>query len=186
MLRSDYPHVGLLDVRDRTLWIARRTIGLGAWLGVSRRGENRPDRISHARMLRGGTNTTSTANKDRFLCYWYHTPDSPDESALMPLRGQPINKTEAHLLIRVDPTWNYSECAFIPRSETRRIASSLRQQHRWAAMIFAAYANTQPAPPYPLTYHIISERPDDAVPCVERFDPASGQAPPAKPKLGKD
>ena len=52
-----------------------------------------PAKVSHARMLKGGSNAASTAEKDRFVCFWFRTPHSGD----IPVHFHPIARTK--------PTW---------------------------------------------------------------------------------
>ena len=87
-VRCDYAHVGLYDVQDRKVWIAKKKWGVV------------PVRVSHAKLLLGGTQDTSTVTKDRFLCYWYHTPNTGEGH----VHGYPIEWDEGHLMVRIDPT----------------------------------------------------------------------------------
>ena len=36
-------------------------------------------RTSHARLITGAENATSTVWKDRFLCYWFYTPNTGED-----------------------------------------------------------------------------------------------------------
>src|SRR5678810_1428362 len=56
-----YPHVGLYDCRERRVWVAKPLAGQAI-------------RTSHARLITGADNATSTVWKDRFLCFWFYTP----------------------------------------------------------------------------------------------------------------
>ena len=152
LLSLDYPHVGLYDVSERKLWIARRRWGIA------------PVHISHARLLRGGTQQTSTADKDRFLCYWYHTPGSGEGH----VHGYPIEWDEGHLLVRLDPNWNYRSQRFIPGTDTARIEANIEQQYRWGRRIFEAYVAQNP--PHPLSWHLIGPRPADSLFYIARIE----------------
>lgn len=154
-LRIDYPHVGLYDVSKREIWIARRRWGVD------------PIRVSHARLLQGGSNTASTADKDRFVCFWCHTPGTGHGY----VQGFPIEWQEAHLLIRLDPNWSYSAGQFIPNTDTARIEKNIDQQYAWGQKIFQAYQHLQPA--FPLSWHMIGPRPTDSMFYIERVEPRS-------------
>ncbi len=151
-LRVDYPHVGLYDVEDRNLWIARKRFG------------KTPSNISHARLLLGGTNATSTADKDRFVCYWFHTPGSGNG----PVQGYPIEWQEGHLLVRLDPNWSYATQNYIPNADARRIEKNIDQQYEWAKRIFESYAARHPA--FPLSWHMIGPRAKDSMFYIERVE----------------
>lgn len=151
-LRVDYAHVGLYDVADRRLWIARKRWGIV------------PVRISHARMLIGGTQTTSTADKDRFICYWYHTPGTGDGF----VHGHPIDWSEGHLLIRSDPNWNYTSRTFIPNTDTAKIEKNAKQQYNVGRRIFESYAAKKPE--FPLTWHLIGPRVKDSIFEIQRVE----------------
>lgn len=151
-LRADYPHVGLFDVEDGRPWVARKR-----W-GVS------PVQISHARLLVGGTQNTSTADKDRFICYWYHTPNSGEGY----VHGYPIEWDEAHLLIRLDPNWNYLTQSFIPGSDTRKVEANIERQFDWGKKIFQLYVDTKRT--FPISYHMVGPRAADSMFYVERME----------------
>ncbi len=55
-----YPHVGLYDCKVRKVWVAKPLAGQAI-------------RTSHARLITGADNATSTVWKDRFLCFWFYT-----------------------------------------------------------------------------------------------------------------
>lgn len=152
-VRPDYAHVGLLDTTDRELWIARRKFNVT------------PIRVSHARLLTGGSNTASVADKDRFLCYWYHTPDTGTGL----LHGYPIEWDEAHLMVRLDPTWDYRNQTLLSNAtDAHRIEQNIEQQYRWGQYIFDSYA--QLAPKFPLSWHLIGPRPADSMFYIQRFE----------------
>ena len=153
-VRVDYAHVGLYDVAERKLWIARRRWGVV------------PVHISHARLLHGGTQQTSTADKDRFVCYWYHTPGTGEGH----VHGYPIEWDEGHLLIRLDPNWNYRARRFIPSTDTAKIESNIEQQYRWGKLIFESYVAR--APRHPLSWHLIGPRPADSMFYIQRVEGA--------------
>ena len=152
-LSSAYPHVGLFDVADRSLWIAKNRWRLSA------------SKVSHARLLQGGGSESSTADKDRFVCFWFHTPNSGQG----PLQGYPIEWTEGHLIIRLDPSWSYSQQTFIPPSRTRQVDRNLDEQFRWGRMIFDAYLAVRPD--FPLSYHMVGTRAAESTFYVDRVEP---------------
>ncbi len=151
-LRADYAHVGLYDATAHELWIARNRWGMPA------------SRVSHARLLQGGTQDTSTAEKDRFVCYWYHTPGSGEGM----VHGYPIDWTEGHLLIRLDPNWSYLTKTFIPSTDARRIEKNIEQQYQWAETIFKSYCALRPR--FALCWHMIGPRAVDSMFYIERVE----------------
>lgn len=152
-IHVDYAHVGLFDVADRSIWIAKRR----PW-GMP------PIRVSHARMLLGGSNTTAVADKDRFICFWFHTPGSGEGY----VHGYPIEWEEGHLLIRLDPNWNYLNQQFVPNTDTARIEKNTDMQFDWGRQIFEAYAVRKPR--FALSYHMIGPRPADSMFYVQRVE----------------
>ena len=81
-----YPHVGLYDCRERKVWVAKPLNGQAI-------------RMSHAALITGADNATSTVWKDRFLCFWFYTPRTGEGY----IHGYPIDWDDAHLLVRIDP-----------------------------------------------------------------------------------
>ncbi|QDU72609.1 hypothetical protein [Mucisphaera calidilacus] len=155
-IRVDYAHVGLFDAKSRNVWIAKKRWGVV------------PVRVSHARMLKGGTQDTSTAEKDRFICYWFHTPNTGEGH----VHGYPIEWEEGHLLIRLDPNWNFVTRAFIPNTDTAKIERNIRTQLNWGQRIFEAYAARKPK--FPLSWHAVGPRAADSIFYVERIEPGGG------------
>lgn len=151
-VRVDYAHVGLFDVVEKEMWIARKRWGVV------------PVRISHARLLTSGSNTTSTADKDRFVCYWYHTPGTGEGY----VHGYPIEWEEGHLLIRLDPNWNYLTQTFIPGTDTAKLEKNVDQQYDWGQRIFDAY--TARGPGFPLSWHMIGPRATDSMFYIQRVE----------------
>jgi hypothetical protein len=81
-----YPHVGLYDCRARKVWVAKPLSGQAI-------------RTSHARLITGADNATSTVWKDRFLCFWFYTPRTGEGF----IHNYPIDWEEAHLLVASTP-----------------------------------------------------------------------------------
>lgn len=154
-LRCDIPHVGLYDVAGRELWISKKRIGVSAM------------KTSHARMLSGGTNTTSVADKDRFVCFWFHTPGSGDGL----VHGYPIEWDEGHLMVRLDPCWNYATQELIRSTDTAKVEYNIEQQYRWGQFIFETYAKLSPK--FPLSWHMLGPRPTDSMFYVQRIEGTS-------------
>jgi len=151
-MRADYPHVGLFDAKASKLWIAKKK-----W-GVS------PVRVSHARLLVGGTQDTSTTSKDQFLCYWFHTPNTGEGY----VQGYPIEWEEGHVLIRMDPTWDYLNCVMIPSTDSAKIEANIERQYGWGQKIFDTYAALKPK--FPISWHMIGPRPTDSMFYVQRIE----------------
>ncbi len=151
-LRIDYAHVGLYEVTSGKVWIAKKRWGIT------------PVRISHARLLSGGSNSTSTADKDRFLCYWYHTPDTGEGF----VHGYPIEWSEAHLLVRLVPNWNYQTQEYIANHDTPKLEWNIEKQYAWGQKIFDAY--TECNPKFPVSWHMIGPRPTDSMFYVQRVE----------------
>jgi hypothetical protein len=152
-IRVDYAHVGLFDVEQRTMWIARR------------RWNTAPVRVSHARLLVGGTQDTSTADKDRFLCYWFHTPNTGEGY----VHGYPIEWEEGHLLVRLDPNWDFRRQQFIPHTDTAWMERSIEQQYAWGQRIFNAYIAK--GPKFPLAWHMVGPRAVESMFYIDRIEP---------------
>jgi hypothetical protein len=152
-VRVDYAHVGLFDVHSRRMWIARR------------RWNTSPVRVSHARLLVGGTQDTSTADKDRFLCYWFHTPNTGEGY----VHGYPIEWDEGHLLVRLDPNWDFRQGQFIAGTETARLERNIEQQYAWGKQIFDAYVARHPK--FPIAWHMVGPRAVDSMFYIERIEP---------------
>ena len=151
-MRIDYAHVGLYDVQERKIWIARKQWGVV------------PIRVSHARLLQGGSNDTSVADKDKFLCFWFHTPNTGEGY----VHGYPIEWSEAHLLVRIDPNWNYQTGKFIASTETTKVERNLDQQYKWGETLFKAYTTLKPK--FPISLHMIGPRATDSMFYVQRHE----------------
>jgi len=152
-LRADYAHVGLFDVSDRTLWVAKKKFG------------SKPIQVSHARLLKRGSNSSSTADKDRFLCYWFHTPNTGEGY----VHGYPVEWHEGHIMIRLDPNWNYLTQEFIPSVESAKVERNIDQQYKWGEAIFKSYITE--GPNFPLSWHLIGPRATDCMFYIQRWEP---------------
>ena len=152
-LRVDDPHVGLLDTGDLKIWIARHHPHSSAL------------RVSHAQLLVGGSGATGIAEKDRFLCFWYHTPGSGEGL----VHGYPIEWDEGHLMIRLDPCWDYKSQTLLRSTDHRRIEKNLDRQYAWGERIFAAYTALRPR--HPVSWHLVGPRPSDSQFYIARWEP---------------
>lgn len=155
-LTAAYAHVGLYDVVESRMWIAKK------------RFNTEPVRVSHARLILGGTHDTSTADKDKFICYWLHTPGVG--SGLV--HGYPIDWSEGHLLVRLDPNWDYRNRAWVARTETARVEKNIDQQYAWGRKLFDAYVQLEPS--FPVSWHMIGPRAAESMFYIQRFAPAPG------------
>ncbi len=153
-VRLDYPHVGLFDVRSDSVWIARKKWNIS------------PAQISHARLLVGGTQDTSTADKDNFLCFWFHPPHSGQGY----VQGYPIDWKEGHLLVRFDPNWDYAAKQFIPSSDAARVEANVDRQHAWGQGLFRRYLECKPD--FPISWHMTGPRATDSLFYIERVEPS--------------
>src|SRR5438045_8161760 len=89
--------VGLYDTRVRKVWVCKPLSGQAI-------------RTSHARLITGADNATSTVWKDRFICYWFYTPRTGEGL----INGYPIDWEEGQLLVRIDAQWDYDRHRLIP------------------------------------------------------------------------
>ena len=158
-LSAVYAHVGLFDVQACEVWISKKKFGKGHSLNTA-----------HARMLKGGTNSASVADKDRFVCYWFNTPDSGEGM----VHGKDLNWSEGHLMVRLDPNWNYATQELIRSTDELRLERNLDQQYRWGRQIYDMYRALCPA--YPLSWHMIGPRPKDSMFQIMRWPGAEASA----------
>jgi hypothetical protein len=146
-----YPHVGLYDCRERKVWVAKPLNGQAI-------------RTSHARLITGADNATSTVWKDRFLCFWFYTPHIGEGY----IHGYPIDWEEAHLLVRIDPNWDYDRQRFIPAELEDHVNDSLERQFRHGEQIFAYYATCKLK--YPVSLHYIGQQATESQFYVKRLE----------------
>lgn len=151
-VRTDYAHVGLYDVKQKNIWVAKKRRNMPAI------------RVSHARMLVGGTQDTSTSKKDRFVCYWFHTPGTGQGYVL----GYPIEWGEGHLMVRLDPYWDYVAKRMIASTDTTKAQRSIDQQFEWGRRIFEIYLAANPK--FPLSWHLVGPRATDSLFYIKRVD----------------
>lgn len=148
-----YPHVGLYDTQQRKVWVCKPLAGQAI-------------RTSHARLITGADNATSTVWKDRFLCYWLYTPGTGEGY----IHGYPIDWTEGHLLVRVDPQWDYDRQRLIPPELEDHVNDNLERQIRHGQRIFEFYTACRLW--YPLCLHYMGPRAADSHFYAKRHEPA--------------
>jgi hypothetical protein len=146
-----YPHVGLFDCRERKVWIAKPLGGQAI-------------RTSHARLITGSDNAISTVWKDRFLCFWFYTPGTGEGY----VHGYPIDWDEAHLLVRIDPNWDYDRQRFIPAELEDHVNDNLERQFCHGETIFRFYGAAKLS--YPVSLHFIGQRATESQFYVKRLE----------------
>ena len=146
-----YPHVGLYDCRERKVWVCKPLGGQAI-------------RTSHARLITGTDNATSTVWKDRFLCYWFYTPNTGEGL----IHGYPIEWEEAHLLVRIDPNWDYDRQQYIAPELEDHVNANLERQFKHGERIFAFFGACNLK--YPVSLHFIGQRATDSLFYVKRVE----------------
>ena len=137
--KGNYPLVGLHDCREKKTWIARPMNGQAI-------------RTAHARLITGAENAVSTVWKDRFLCFWFYTPNTGEGFIL----GYPIDWEEAHLLVRIDPQWDYDRQRLILPELTDQIDENLKRQFKHGERIIEFFRTAKLS--YPFNVHFIGQR----------------------------
>ena len=146
-----YPHVGLYDCREHKVWISKPLGGQAI-------------RTSHARLITGSDNSTSTVWKDRFICFWFYTPNTGEGY----IHGYPIEWEEAHLLVRIDPHWDYDRQKIIPPELTDQVDANLERQFKHGERIFEFYKNA--GLKYPFSLHYMGQRAAESSFYVKRVE----------------
>jgi len=146
-----YPHVGLYDCKERKVWVAKPLAGQAI-------------RTSHARLITGTDNATSTVWKDRFLCFWFYTPNTGEGL----IHGYPIEWDEGHLLVRIDPNWDYDRQQYIAPEFSDHVNANLERQFKHGERIFAFFAGC--GLKYPVSLHFIGQRATDSLFYVKRIE----------------
>jgi hypothetical protein len=149
-----YPHVGLFDCRARKVWVAKPLGGQAI-------------RTSHARLITGSDNATSTAWKDRFICFWFYTPQTGEGY----IHGYPIDWEEAHLLVRIDPHWDYDRQQAIPPHLEDHLNANLERQFKHGEKIVEFFRLSHLK--YPFSLHFIGQRAADSLFYVKRIEPGA-------------
>lgn len=146
-----YPHVGLYDCGERKVWVCKPLAGQAI-------------RTSHARLLTGADNATSTVWKDRFLCFWFYTPQTGEGY----IHGYPIDWEEAHLLVRIDPNWDYDRQKLLPAELTDQTEANLERQFKHGERIFEFYRAAKLK--YPVSLHFMGQRATESLFYVKRME----------------
>ncbi|HEV8607988.1 MAG TPA: hypothetical protein VGQ99_21815 [Tepidisphaeraceae bacterium] len=146
-----YPHVGLYDTRERKIWVCKPLSGQAI-------------RTSHARLITGADNATSTVWKDRFICYWFYTPRTGEGY----IHGYPIDWEEGQLLVRIDPNWDYDRQRLIPAELEDQVNENLERQFKHGERIFEFFAKSKVK--YPFSLHFMGPRATDSLFYVKRFE----------------
>jgi hypothetical protein len=134
-----YPHVGIYDCKERKTWICKPLGGQAI-------------RTSHARLITGAENAVSTVWKDRFLCFWFYTPNTGEGF----IHGYPIDWEEAQLLVRIDPQWDYDRQRMIPAELTDQLDENLKRQCKHGDRIVDFFKAARL--PYPFHLHLVGQR----------------------------
>jgi hypothetical protein len=148
-----YPHVGLYDCRDAKIWVCKPLSGQAI-------------RTSHARLITGCDNATSTVWKDRFLCFWFYTPNTGEG----PIQGKTINWEEGQILVRIDPNWDYDRQRLIQSELASQVQENLQRQFAHGQRIMDFYHECQL--PYPVNLHFIGQKAADSCFSYKRLEAA--------------
>ncbi len=151
-----YPHVGLYDCREKQVWVCKSLSGQAI-------------RTSHARLITGTDNAISTVWKDRFLCYWFYTPRTGEGYIL----GYPIDWEEAHLLVRIDPQWDYDRQRLVPAELTDQISENIDRQLKHGERIVGFFEKCRLK--YPFSVHFVAQRTADSLFYYRRIEPQTGK-----------
>ena len=147
-----YPTVGLYDCRNRKIWVCKPLSGQAI-------------RTSHARLITGAENAVSTVWKDRFICFWFYTPRTGEGY----IHGYPIDWEEAHLLVRIDPNWDYERLQLVPSHLEDHVNENLERQFRHGERVCEFFA--QCGLKYPFSLHFIGQRATDSQFYLKRVEP---------------
>ncbi|MGA2499463.1 MAG: hypothetical protein ABSH20_17115 [Tepidisphaeraceae bacterium] len=144
--------MGLYDTRARRVWVCKPLAGQAI-------------RTSHARLITGADNATSTVWKDRFICFWFYTPRTGEGL----IHGYPIEWDEAHLLVRIDPNWDYDRQKLIPADLSDQVNDNLERQFKHGERVFDFFSKCKLL--YPFNLHYIGPRATDSLFYVKRIEP---------------
>ncbi len=155
-LRTDYAHIGLYDVLQQQLWVAKKRFGVD------------PIRAGHAQLFAGTKHEMHVVERGRFIYYWFYTPGTGSGF----IRGYPIEWKEGHLLVKLDPVWDHRVSRPIRATDMSKIERNVDQQYEWGQQIFAAYTALKPR--FSLSWHLIGPRPTDSMFYIQRVEGAGG------------
>lgn len=147
-----YPHVGIYDTRDHRVWVCKPLAGQAI-------------RTSHARLITGADNLTSTVWKDRFICFWFYTPKTNEGY----IHGYPIDWEEGNLLVRIDPNWDYDRQQYIAPELTDSVNENIERQIRHGEHVYQFFLQAKLA--YPFALHYMGPRAADSLFYVKRYAP---------------
>jgi hypothetical protein len=146
-----YPHVGLYDCRERKVWICKPLSGQAI-------------RTSHARLITGADNAVGTVWKDRFLCFWFYTPNTGSGD----INGYPIEWDEGQLLVRIDPNWDYDRQKMIPAELSDQVNENLDRQYKHGERILNFYKGSKLK--YSFNLHFMGQRLVDSMFYAKRVE----------------
>jgi len=149
--KGKYPLVGLYDCREKKTWIAKPLSGQAI-------------RTSHARLITGCENATSTVWKDRFLCFWFYTPHTGEGF----IHGYPIDWEEAHLIVRIDPQWDYDRQRLILPELTDQIDENLKRQFKQGERIAEFFRGAKLT--FAFSLHYIGQRATESTFYAKRIE----------------
>lgn len=138
-----YPMVGLYDCPARKVWVCKPLDGQAI-------------RTSHARLITGCDNAVGTVWKDRFLCFWFYTPNTGQGQLL----GRQVDWKEANLVVRIDPQWDYDRQRLIAAEQIEQQQENVERQMRHGRAILDFFAACKLK--YPLTMHLLTQRAEDS------------------------
>jgi hypothetical protein len=147
-----YPTVGLYDCKSRKAWVCKPLSGQAI-------------RTSHARLITGAENAVSTVWKDRFLCFWFYTPRTGEGY----IHGYPIDWEEAHLLVRIDPNWDYERLQIVPPHLEDHVNENLERQFKHGERICDFFNSA--GLKFPFSLHFIGQQATDSQFYVKRLEP---------------
>ncbi|HEY2588205.1 MAG TPA: hypothetical protein VGI81_20850, partial [Tepidisphaeraceae bacterium] len=84
------------------------------------------------------------------------------------IQGYPIEWDEAHLLVRIDPHWDYDRQQIIPPELTDQVNANLERQFKHGERIFDFYRNA--GLKYPFSLHFMGQRAADSLFYVKRVE----------------
>jgi hypothetical protein len=116
-------------------------------------------------LITGADNATSTVWKDRFICYWFYIPNTGEGF----IHNYPIDWTEGHLLVRVDPNWDYDRQKIIAPELEDQAADNLDRQHKHGERIFQFFVESKLK--YPFSLHFWAQRATESMFYAKRHEP---------------
>jgi len=117
----------------------------------------------------GPTTRPPPRGKDRFICFWFYTPRTGEGY----IHGYPIDWEEAHLLVRIDPQWDFDRLRLVPAELTDQIDENLQRQMRHGRENPGVF---QSCPiNYPLNLHFVGQRATESQFYARRVEPGSAK-----------